>query len=291
MICKICGNKVNENDAICMMCGSPIDKSAEGVAPQQANNPNVPINNTGNNKLFFIIAAVLFIIIIVLVVLILNNKGDANDDKTSSNSDNRTTSTTEKTTSGEANNDVPTSSTSSTTSTRPSSSTTSTTTAASSDTPTNLEKCVSPIDCLNKIDLTYIQDQAEIVMGSKGKNTYDSEYYKTYEWDFPNEEKVKIAISNGKVSEISLDLNKEKHIMSGVSFARYSELEKKINNKEKINYNQMKSYFGNVEGIQIKKSAYSVEYTWIVGKYQYINAYFSTSTGNCTLVSGLVSKN
>lgn len=135
------------------------------------------------------------------------------------------------------------------------------------------------VECIKKINLENTLNEINNIIGFEGTLIEDNIYY----WELSENTGVKVAYDFNGISTIGIDYVKKDLANDKVDFSRYSELKPKVS--EGINYNDLISYIGGVEGTIIEKSSSSTRYIWVSPDGSYFSATFSNLSGKCTFAT------
>lgn len=149
---------------------------------------------------------------------------------------------------------------------------------------TNIRGNCTAVECIKKINPESTVEQINNIIGFEGELI--DEKYNIYYWEISEETGVKVAYYSSTEGTITIDYDRDSLANAKVNFSKYSELKSKIN--EGISYNEFISYIGGVEGTVIEKSSYSTRYVWVSSDGSYLNGAFSSSSGNCTYITGML---
>lgn len=143
--------------------------------------------------------------------------------------------------------------------------------------------CIA-VECIKKINPENTVEEINNIIGFEGKLT--DEKYNKYYWELTDDTGVEVSYYSGTKGTIRIYYDRDSLANKKVDFSRYDELKPKIN--EGISYKDFIAYIGGVEGTIIEKSSYSTKYVWVDEDGSYLNGSFSSSSGNCTLASGMI---
>lgn len=144
-------------------------------------------------------------------------------------------------------------------------------------------KCTAT-ECIEKINVENTVEEINEIIGFEGELT--DENYNKYYWELSEDSGIEVTYYSGEKGTIEVVIENDLLANKNVDFSKYDELQTKV--KEGINYNDFISYIGNVKGTLIEKSSYSNKYLWVAEDGSYLKATFSSSSGDCTFVTGYV---
>ncbi len=140
-------------------------------------------------------------------------------------------------------------------------------------------------ELIEKIEPTNTIEEVNKIVGTEAKLT-DEKYY-IYEYDFGEDYKLilKYYSAKGKTADIEIKYNKDDLRDEKVTLTNASDLKKKIQNKEKISYEEFKEAVGGVDGTLNTKTNYTKSYIWVNEKGGYISATFGTRDNACSYLA------
>jgi hypothetical protein len=136
--------------------------------------------------------------------------------------------------------------------------------------PTIANGSCTMINCINYISLDNDIDEVSDIIGFEPETDDNKFYY----WRYNEDDYISIYFPSDSISSISVDIDNSNYENSQVDFSKYNEF--KTATDEDMFYDDVKSYFGNVEGYLTDKSKYSEEYIWVNSDGEYIKCIFSS---------------
>ena len=143
-------------------------------------------------------------------------------------------------------------------------------------------KCTA-IECIKQIKTESTVEEINQIIGFNGELV--DERYDEYYWKISETSGISVTYYSGTTGNIKVDVEQDTLRDSRVNLSQMQTIKDKIN--DGLTYEQVKSYVGNVDGILIEKSSYSLNYIWVNANGGYMDAYFSVSDGYCTIMSGM----
>lgn len=140
------------------------------------------------------------------------------------------------------------------------------------------------VECIKQIEPENTVEDINKIIGFAGELI--DEKYNIYYWRISENTGLKVAYYSSQNGQISIDYVRDSLANDKVDFSRYNELQQKL--KEGISYNDFISYIGNAQGTITEKTSTSIKYIWVSKDGSYLNGSFSKSSGNCTLVNGII---
>lgn len=137
-------------------------------------------------------------------------------------------------------------------------------------------------ELIQKIEPTNTIEEINAIVGFDATLT-DEKYY-TYEYDFGEDYKliVKYYSANAKTADIDIKYNRDDLRDEKVTLKNAADLKTKIQDGEKITYDQFKEAVGGVDGTLNGKTNYTNKYIWVNKDGGYISATFSSRDNICT---------
>lgn len=147
-------------------------------------------------------------------------------------------------------------------------------------------KC-SYYECLSKMSLGSTLDELNDVIGFEAvEGMTVSATTQQYNYDFGNDKKITVTISNGKASDIEIEYDEKELKNKKVTLDNLSDVKAKIN--DGVSYDEFKKAVGNVDGTLIEIDDWSNRYVWVAenGSSRVI-ASFDKKTNNLKFFNGL----
>ena len=137
-------------------------------------------------------------------------------------------------------------------------------------------------ELIEKIEPTNTIEEVNKIVGVDATLT-DEKYY-IYEYDFGENYKLilKYYSATGKTADIQIKYNRDDLRDEKVTLKNAADLKKKLQNKEKISYDEFKEAVGGVDGTLNEKTKYTKGYIWVNKDGGYISATFSTRDNSCS---------
>ncbi len=143
----------------------------------------------------------------------------------------------------------------------------------------------SVFECIEKTTGKDTLEDMNKLIGFEGTVLREGTGWKTYSWKLNDTDSVETTFySTSSTTKINFKDDRIKN--SKVSFAKYDELKKALNNRESISYDKVKELFGGEEGTLVEKDNYSNKYRWVNAEGGYLNVSFNSDKTKCTMVMG-----
>ena len=137
-------------------------------------------------------------------------------------------------------------------------------------------------ELIEKLEPTNTIEEANKIVGFDAKLT-DEKYY-IYEYDFGGDYKLilKYYSANGKTADIEMKYNRDDLRDEKVTLKNAPDLKKRLQNREKITYDQFKEAVGGVDGTLTGKTKYTKGYIWVTKDGGYISTTFNARDNTCS---------
>ncbi len=131
-----------------------------------------------------------------------------------------------------------------------------------------LAKCDSAQNCIENLDngegITVEQYNAAIGFdGTLDPEADNSEYNKTYIWEFSNGDKLLATFSSYGKADIEVNYNYAEHLNTAINLDGYDTIQSEI--EHGVTYDEFKAALGNIDGLLTKRWGYNNDrdYIWI----------------------------
>jgi len=143
------------------------------------------------------------------------------------------------------------------------------------------------VELFNKLEADITLEEANKVIGFEG--TLDSDSLPVYEWKVSDESSIRIQFStyDEKAISMTMEVDTSEIKNKNVDFSKIDEVKEKAQ-AEGLTYDEVKSYFGNVDGVIIEKSDGITRYIWVDEEESYIRVSFYKSTGKTASLTGMI---
>jgi len=143
----------------------------------------------------------------------------------------------------------------------------------------------SVFECIEKTTGKDTLEDMNKIIGFEGTVLREGTGWKTYSWELNDTDSVETTFySTSSTTKINFKDDRIKN--SKVSFAKYDELKKALNNRESVSYDKVKELFGGEEGTLVEKDNSGYKYRWVNAEGGYLNVSFNSDKSKCTMVMG-----
>lgn len=143
----------------------------------------------------------------------------------------------------------------------------------------------SVFECIEKTTGKDTLEDMNKIIGFEGTVLREGTGWKTYSWELNDTDSVETTFYSTS-STTKINFKDERIKNSKVSFAKYDELKKALNNRESISYDKVKELFGGEEGTLVEKDNSGSKYRWVNAEGGYLNVSFNSDKSKCTMVMG-----
>lgn len=156
-----------------------------------------------------------------------------------------------------------------------------------SDTEQTVKSKCSYYECLTKMSLDNTLEELNGIVGFEATKLESTSLDK-YEYDFVNDKKITVSISNDKIVSIKIEYDKKELKNKKVTLDNLSDIKARIN--DGISYDEFKKAVGGVDGTLIEVSSWN-KYVWVAEDgSSNVTASFGKD-GNLKFFNGLGFKN
>lgn len=143
----------------------------------------------------------------------------------------------------------------------------------------------SVFECIEKTTGKDTLESMNTLIGFEGTVLREGTGWKTYKWELNDTDSVETTFYSTS-SSTKINFKDDRIKNSKVSFAKYDELKKALNNREAVSYDKVKELFGGQDGTLVEKDNSSYKYRWVNAEGGYLNVSFNSDKTKCTMVMG-----
>ena len=145
---------------------------------------------------------------------------------------------------------------------------------------TNLKGNYDIIEAMKHIEATNTAEEINNILGFEGKKSIVSD--DDFKWEF--DDRNYITLKNAAdLPVIEAKIYKRTIKNKNIQFPTNEELKEII--KDGITYNELVTKLGGIEGTLNGKSEFAIDYIWVDGNYQSLNATFNKETLKCSVAT------
>lgn len=141
-------------------------------------------------------------------------------------------------------------------------------------------------ECFEQINSDDTLEEMNEVIGFDGELTSDDDSFQTYVWDLSEDTSITAQFFlSSNTATITAEFPNS-YIKKDANFSRFDEIGDALDNGEDVSYEQFVELVGGIEGVATKKTSRDITYKWLNSDGGYLNAYFDSETGMCTMATG-----
>ena len=143
----------------------------------------------------------------------------------------------------------------------------------------------SVFECITKTTGKDTLEDLNKIIGFEGTVLREGQGWKTYSWELNDTDSVETTFFSTS-SSTKINFKDDRIKNDKVTFEKYDELKKALNNREAVSYDKVKELFGGQDGTLVEKDNSSYKYRWVNAEGGYLNVSFNSDKTKCTMVMG-----
>ena len=147
------------------------------------------------------------------------------------------------------------------------------------------------LECIKKLNPTNTYEEVNQIIGFEGELNYECDEYKRYRWFLNDVEYEYIEVvffTSSPTTDIYTYFKNRKIENKNVDFSKYNEVKALLDKGESISYDQIKEYFGGVDGTLSSMGGLTSTYKWVSPSGAYLNVSFNKELTRATFIFGQV---